>query len=301
MMDSNLIKSYLENVSSANQEPENKTEEIRESEPVFEEEEENEEEICDTRENSEFDNSFIDRRISNTSVLESMFSKVSQSSNLSEAKQYYSETIENLKNEYKDEFDYKNSKNYIAKEEYKKIIITEIKKTKENSQKNLNKRINNSFNKKINLNHNFNTQNNNIQFQRVNYPMNFFSAMRINGIDMKLVYINPIIFYRSVYFSNKCIPNCNIEKYQEISKDKKGDLRNFKEGSNFKEDEPKIEEPKNEEIKVEEYKTRSQRMKEKKKYYNRRYGNNYYNGNRNYQPNYNKNFKNYNRFNKSEY
>jgi len=121
--------------------------------------------------------------------------------------------------------------------------------------------------------------------------------MRINETDMKLVYFNPKIGFQCINFSNNCIPNGNTEKYQVISKDKKGDFRNFKEGSNIKKDEPKIEELKNDEIEVEEYKTRSQRMKEKKKYYNKRY----YNGNRNYQPNYHKNFKNYNRFNKSEY
>ena len=131
MMDSNLIKSSFDNVSSANQEPESKTEEIRESEPVFEEEEEeNEEEICDTRENSELDISFIDRRTSNTSVFETKIPKDSLSPYLSEAKQYYSGTMENLKNEYKNGFGYKNTKNYITKEEYKKIIFIENQKTK---------------------------------------------------------------------------------------------------------------------------------------------------------------------------
>ena len=130
-----LIKSSFDNVSSANQEPESKTEEIRESEPVFEEEEENEEEICDTRENSELDISFIDRRTSNTSVFETKIPKDSLSPYLSEAKQYYFETIENLKNEYKEEFDYKNTKNYITKEEYKKIIFIENQKAKINPKK----------------------------------------------------------------------------------------------------------------------------------------------------------------------
>ena len=166
---------------------------------------------------------------------------------------------------------------------------------------NLNKKINNSFNKRINLNNNFNTQKNNIQFQRTYLPFNLFSVMKINATDINLVYFNPKIGFQCIYFQNNCFPNGNTEKNLVISKDKKGDFRNFKEGSNIEEDEPKIEEPKNDEIKVEEYKTRSQRIKEKKKYYNRRYGNIYYNGNRNYQPNYHKNFKNCNRFNKSEY
>ena len=307
MMDSNLIKSYFESVLSANQEPESKTEENKESEPDFEEEEENEEEICDTRENSELDNSFIDRRISNNSVFEPKSPKVFLSSILSETKQYYSETIENLKNENKDEFDYKKSKNYITKEEYKKDISTEIKKAKQNSYKKIKNKVSNTLNKNINISNNYNTKMNNIQFQRVNFKMNLVKTIQLKGNYIQLVYYNRFIGYRYLYFSNKCIPSGNTEKYQVISKDKKGDFRNFKKGSNTKdEEETKVEEPKKDEIEVEEYKTRSQRMNEKKKFYNKKYGNNnygnnYYNGKKHYQSKYRKNFKNYNRFNKSEY
>lgn len=298
MMDKNLIKSCFDNVSCANQEPESKTEEKIESEPIFEEEE-NEEEICDTRENSEFDNSFIDRKISNTSVLEPKYSKVSLSSNLSGTKQYYSETIENLKKENKAEFDYTKTQNYMAKDEYFKLILPEIEKAKTKSKQN--------SNKKININNNLNKNLNNIQNKLENVQMKLVKIEIQNQNFLKLIYYNPKAGYRYMLYPYFSIPIRFTEKHQIIPKDKKDDFRNIKEGSNIKdEEEPKVEEPKNDEIEVEEYKTRSQRMKEKKKYYNKKfrnnnYGNNYYNGNKHYQSNYPKSYKNYNRSNQSEY
>ena len=288
MMDANLIKSYMENVSSLNQEPESQTEERTELETQMEELE-NEDEICDTRENSELNSSLVDRTISNTSVLDSRIPKASIESDLSEngLRQYYSGSIEHMKEELKDTFDYTKTRNYITKKEYKKMMIALIEEEKKKSKE----------------------KKNEIQFKRVNLQFEIVMVIKVNAYINQAIYFNPFLGYRCRYFPNKCIiPNGNTEKSSVISKDKNDAYRNFKEGSNKKDkEEPKIEEPKKDEIEIEEYKTRSQRMHEKKRNY-KNYRNNYYGKRTNYynkkshpQSNYRQNYKNYNRFNKSEY
>ena len=288
MMDANLIKSYMGNVSSLNQEPESQTEERTELEREMEEIEK-EVEICDTRENSELNSSLLDRTISNTSVLDSRIPKVSIESDLSEngLRQYYSRSIEHLKDELKDTFDYTKTRNYITKKQFKKMMIALIAEAKKKSKE----------------------KKDEIQFTTVNFQFKFVMIIRVNAVINRAFYYNPFLGYHFRDFRNNCIiPNGNTEKSPVISKDKNDAYRNLKEGSNKKDkEEPKIEEPKKDEIEIEEYKTRSQRMNEKKRNY-KNYGNNYYGKRTNnynkknyHQSNYSQNYKNYNRFNKSEY
>lgn len=278
-MDSTLYKSNFCQLPSLNNEPMGETEE------KIEENQEKEDEICDTRENSELNSSFLERRISNPSVLNQIKQDSSESSNLSQnGFQYFSKTIEYLKKTNPEQaIDYTKSKNYMSKKELFKRR--------------------NSFKKYTNQS----------QFIVVNCPLKLVAVIRLNANLMKLIYIDPFLRYHCTYFSSGCIiSNNNTEKYQSISEDKRDDCEGLKKGSNIEEDkeEKKIEDP------IEFIKeTKQKRKPYYKRYNNRNYGNYYYkkqrtyNNNKNYyETNYYKskyynqpNYRYQNRFHKYEY
>ena len=295
MIDSKLINSYfgLSTIKSQDrQEPERKTEDNQDQESIIEEQL-NGNEICDTRANSEINNSFAERRISNPSVFDTSFKEDSESSDLSGNgdNHYYTETIKYLKELYKDEFNYSKSINYMTTKDYNKFAEIENLKAKLEKQ-NLNN--NNKKNKPSYI---------------PNAPFNFVGYYKVNDYFNVSIFFNPFFGYRWIYFSTKSIiPNGNTEKYPVMPQDKKDDCRNLKEGSKIKKEEPKIDEPKVDEPEIEEYIPRNQRIKNKKKfnakynrnnYYNK--GNNYNNRNNNRQSNYIPSNRHYKRSNKSEY
>ena len=255
-MDSILNKSNLYQNTSLNNEPMGETEEKKEK---LKENPEKEDEICDTRENSELNSSFLERMKSNPSVLNKNTPDSSESSNLSKnGFQYFSETIKYLKKTSQEiAIDYTISKNYIPKIELIK---------KKNSLKN-------------------NT--NKTQSIVVNCQLKLVAIIRLNKNWMKLIYIDPFLRYHCTYFSSESIIfNDNTEKYQSISKDKRDDYEGLKDGS-------KIEEEIREEKKVKESIEYIKETKQKRKPYYSRYNNrNYENYNYKKQNNYNKN-KNY--------
>ena len=296
MLDSNLIKSFYGISTTMNQngqEPERKTEDNQDQESIIEEQV-NGNEICDTRDNSEVNNSFVSRRISNPSVFDASFEEDSESSDLSEngdKQHYYSETIKYLKKLHKAEFDYSKSKNFMTKKDYKKFIENEISKKKLEKQNLKDNRINKPI--------------------YINYPpFCLINCQILNTYGPVPTFYNPFLGYHWAYFSTKSIiPNGNTEKCPVMPQDKKDDCRNLKEGSTTKKEESKIDEPKVDDIEIEEYIPKYQRIKNKKKFNaknnrNNHYkkGNNYnYNNRNNYrQSNYFPNKRYFRRSNKSE-
>ena len=203
MMDSKLINSYFGLSTIKNQdrqEPEKKTEDNQDQESIIEEQL-NGNEICDTRANSEINNSFAERRISNPSVFDTSFKEDSESSDLSGNgdNHYYTETIKYLKELYKDEFDYSKSINYMTTKDYNKFAEIENLKAKLEKQ-NLNN--NNKKNKPSFI---------------PNAPFNFVGYYKVNDYFNVSIFFNPFFGYRWIYFSTKSIiPNGNTEKYPVI-------------------------------------------------------------------------------------
>ena len=284
-MDSTLNKSNFYHLPSLNNEPMGETEE------KIEENQEKEDEICDTRDNSELNSSFLERTISNPSVLNQNTQDSSESSNLSQnGFQYLSKTIGYLKKTNPElSIDYTKSKNYKSKKELIKMRNSEKKGT------------------------------NQTKFIVINCQLKLVAVIRLNEFWMKLIYIDPFLRYHCTYFSSECIiSKNNTEKYQSISKDKRDDNEGLKNGSNLEEEEEEEKEEKKIEKPIEYIKeTKHKRKPYYRIYNNRSYGNYYYkkqktyNKKRNYyennyyKPKYNyynqPNFKYQNRFHKYEY
>ena len=192
MIGSKLINSYFGLSTIKNQdrqEPERKTEDNQDQESIIEEQL-NGNEICDTRANSEINNSFAERRISNPSVFDTSFKEDSESSDLSGNgdNHYYTETIKYLKELYKDEFKFAEIENLKSK----------LKK------QNLK---NNKINKPCYI---------------PNAPFNFVGYYKVNEYFNVSIFFNPFFGYRWIYFSTKSIiPNGNTEKYPVMPQDKK--------------------------------------------------------------------------------
>lgn len=153
-------------------------------------------EICDTRENSELNSSFLERRISNSSssqiVYKAQTSELANSTE-NEIQNYYSDTIEYLKKTNPEMAVYSKSKNYLLKKgniERKNLI---------QNQK---------------------------QFITINYQFILCNIIKINDYLSQAIYFHPILGYYCFNFPcRSIISNGNTGKNKIISDDEKDEIK----------------------------------------------------------------------------